>query len=392
MYRANSKTLHGSGSPPKPDTKVRKTEDEFIKRSSSVQNFSNLSVTKETVPTRPAHGTLGDPITVWANFFEAKFDPNLLYFRYSIEVKPEGEAPKASKSKIQHLLTLLLELENFCGASTDFRSNLYRRTRLEKVPGDMVISFRAQGEDVPPTIPAKYRILIQETGTVLISQYHESLGFTNSNDPQFVQRDEVLQALNTTVGHYAQLRPDLVTLGQNKHYPIDPLDSIKLNNGLQALRGFYISFRPATGRILLNVNVSHTVCFESLRLDYLLRALGGSAELGRVSKKLKLLRLQRLHLKDRKNKASKVIPSIAVFLDFARPDDGENQPNPPQVRGYGAGPKNVKFFAMDEQLASTGLSTKTTGNPAVSGSGKYVSVWDYFSKSKLYIYGNYDVG
>jgi eukaryotic translation initiation factor 2C len=391
MYKANEKTIHGSGIPPEPDAKVQKTEDAFMKQSSGIQALGNLSLAKDFFPARPAHGTKGNHVTVWANFFEVGFDPNMLYFRYSVDVKPEGKAPKASKSKIQRLLILLLELEDFRGALTDFRSNLYSRTQLKNVPGDTLISFRAQGEDVPPTIPARYRILIQETGTVLVSQYQNSLSSTNFNDPQFVQRNEVLQALNTNLGHYAQLRHDLVTLGQNKHYPIDPPDNADLGKWLQALRGFYISFRPATSRILLNVNVSHTVCFAPLRLDYLLRELGGKDHLGRLARKLKLLRLQRLHLLGRKNKAGKVIPSVAVFLDFATPNDGTTEANPPQVRAYGAGPKDVKFFLTGEQPVSKGLSGKKTGKAAGPGSGKYISVWDYFSTSKLYVHVNYDI-
>ncbi len=377
-----------------PDTKVRKTEDDFMKKSSGIQAISKLGLTNELFPVRPNHGSLGDHIIVWANFFEVSFDANLSYFRYNIEVKPVGKAPKPSKPKIQRLIALLLEHEDFQGALTDSRSNLYSRTKLPRIPRDMIIAFRAQGEDDPPTNPAKYTICIKETGTVLVSQYHESLSSANLNDPGFVQRDEVLQALNTTVGHYAHIRPDLVTFGQNRHYAIDPADYVNLTKGLQGLRGFYISFRPATGRILLNVNVSHSVCFESMKLDTLLRSLGKS-DLGPLAKKLKRLQLRRLHLQGRKNKAGKVIPSVVVFWDFARTDDGVSESNPPQVSAYGAGPKQVKFFLKKEQPASGGLSgpytTKPVGRAPKASGGYYISVWDYFSESKLYVNGNHDM-
>jgi hypothetical protein len=63
------------------------------------------------------------------------------------------------------------------------------------------------------------------------------------------------------------------------------------------------------------------------------------------------MRVQRLHLSDRKNKYGKTIPSIAVVLDIARTTDGCDGLNPPQVRFDGAGPKDVKFYLMTDSAS-----------------------------------------
>lgn len=380
---ANVRRSAPGGGIPTPDAKVTQTEDEFIKKTSGIQALGSLSLTS-TFPGRPGHGTQGKPIVVFANYFEIATMPDLCFYRYSVDVKAEGKAPKPSKVKTKRLITLLLETEDFREALTDFRSMLLSLARLPNVPRDTVIPFRGEGEDNPPATPANYRITIQETGTLLVSQFLDYLKSARTDTSPFPQRYEVLQALNTIIGHFPQLRSDLVTIGQNKHFRVNPADSADLGGGLQALRGFFKSVRPATNRLLLNVNVSHAVCFAPLRLDTLMGQLNLRHNLPRMAKKLKLIRLQRLHLEGRKNKAGQVIPSVVSFWDFATSNDGQSEANPPQIRNYAAGPKDVKFFlAGTASSTSKGLSGKG-GKATRSAGGGYISVWDYFSRSKFF--------
>lgn len=389
------KIVHGNGKYTQPDPLVKQIEDDFIKKSSGIQAVSSLSVTP-AFPARPAHGNMGDRIIVWANFFDVKPRPNLAYFRYSVGVEAIGNAPQASKTKTKRILALLLEdQQDLRGTYTDMRSNLYSLRKLANIPRDIRIPFRAQGEDVPPATPATYRVLIQDTGTVLISEYHDYLKSPATNSPQFSQRDEALQTLNIVLGHHPQLRLDIATIGQNKHYPTQPSFSRDLRGGLHAIRGITKSIRPATNRLLLNVNVSHNVCHADVLLATLIDSANLRQDIPCLARRLKLMRVQRLHLRDRKNKEGKTIPSIAVVLDVARITDGRDGPNPPQVRFDGAGPKDVKFYLMTQTLpAGIGLSGRTAEKAprttTGAGSGGYISVWDYFSKRKLYFSGKFD--
>jgi eukaryotic translation initiation factor 2C len=393
MYKSGPapKVVHGNGHFPQPDFVVAKIEDDFIKKSKELKAaLDNLSVTP-AFPPRPAHGDAGQAVTLWANFFDVKPGPGLVYFKYSIEVTPVDKSPNPSKTRTKWILALLLEDEqDLHGVYTDSRSNLYSLEKLAKTPRIITISYRGQGEDAPPPIAATYRIVIKDTGTTLISEYLKYLKHAMTNSPQFPQRDDVLQTLNIVLGHHPHQRLDIATIGQNKHYPISPPVSHQLTGGLHAIRGIFTSVRPGTSRLLLNVNASHTVCHAEQLLSDLIQDTDLRNDLPRLSRRLRLIRVQRLHLPDRKNKAGKLIQYTSVVVDVARTTDGKEGANPPQVRCDGAGPKDVKFYLVvpSTQPAAKRFSGKTTGKSAGEAAGvggRYISVWDYFTKSKLFL-------
>lgn len=366
-----------------PNAEVTKIENEFIKNLSGITGFESLSLTS-SFPTRPGHGSTGVAYNVFSNYFEIKLKAlktGIVFYRYNVEVNAEGKAPKASKVKIKRLINLLLEDQRFHGALTDYRSTLLSSSEIQGITGDIIIPFRAEGESTPPATPAMYRITVQATGTVQVSEYAETLKSADPGQQPYLQRNEVFQALNTVFGHFPQQRSDLVTVGQNKHFKIKPIpDYLRLGGGLDALRGFFKSVRPATNRLLLNVNVSHAVFFAPLRLDALYWELDVVNNPRQVVKKLKLLRVDRLHLKPKTN-TEKVFP--ATFWDFASTNDGQAEPHPPQVRSYGAGPKDVKFFLTSSVPPATKGPAGKASKAAGSASGQYISVWDYFSKSQF---------
>jgi hypothetical protein len=122
-------------------------------------------------------------------FFDVRPGSDLAYFRYSVGVEAIGNAPQVSKTKTKRILALLLEdQQDLLGTYSDMRSNLYSLRKLANIPREIRIPFRAQGEDAPPATPATYRVLIQDTGTVLISEYYDYLKSPATNPPQFSKR------------------------------------------------------------------------------------------------------------------------------------------------------------------------------------------------------------
>jgi eukaryotic translation initiation factor 2C len=357
-----------------------------------VKAIESMSL-QESFPRRPGHGTQGDPITVFANSFELIAEKNLAFYRYHVDVNQEGSTPKPSKLKTKRLFALLLEKPDYRGVVTDFASVLLSRKKLKNVPDSVPITYRAHGEDEAPTKSAIYTFTVQETGTILVSELIDWLKSLRVDIPASGSRNEVIQALNIIFGHYPQLHSAVATIGRDKkHYSINrQSNNFKdLGEGIEALRGFYKSVRPATGRLLLNVNVTHTVCFKPLRLDQLLWEFG-LRNLPDLAKKLKTLRLQRLHLAPKKNNKGELIPNVVSFWDFATNNDGFGDSNRPQVSSYAAGPKAVKFFLNDMSAGSATMQSPKAARKGgkvpenSSATGRYISVWDYFRQSKLLV-------
>ncbi|KAI9729649.1 MAG: hypothetical protein M1818_008452 [Claussenomyces sp. TS43310] len=368
-----------SGSIPQPSSDVTATENKWMQASSGISgSLANTRLTN-TLPLRPGHGSQGTPITVYANYFEVKIQTKLSLYRYNVAIAKIGSAPVPSKRKLQRLFQLLLEDPRFKGTRSDFSSMLISTKRLANTPMDIIIPFRAVGEDTPSDNPHQYQYTIQETGTIPVSEFQQYLNSVVAGVPVFPQRDEILQALNAVIGHHAQSRDDIAKIGQNKYYSLDRttqnLINIKdLGVGMELLRGVFKSVRPATSRLLLNVNVSHAACYEPGPLDSLMRKLGNDHKLS-LAKNLKLVRIQRTHLPEKRNQAGKIILGVKTIGDLATANDGFDSQHPPQVRGFGAGPKDVNFF-----LEST--EKGRGGKPAAKAtSGRYISVWDYFTQN-----------
>ena len=120
-------------------------------------------------------------------------------------------------------------------------------------------------------------------------------------------------------------------MGANKHFQLDAASREKfdLGAGLTALRGFFISVRAATARILINVQVKHGAFFNDGPLVALIRAFTQEHGPNRVNlaKFVKKLSVEVTHIV-KNSRAGKRVPRIKQIQNFATHDDGRDQARP----------------------------------------------------------------
>ena len=326
--------------------------------------------------------------------------PNLLLYRYNVDVQPAAVGKKLSQ-----VIRLLLELPEYRefrnDIVTDFKSTLVSRRRLSPDTAGTAFQYRAEGEDEPRDKAQTYRLRVQETGNLTVSELTDYLTSTNVNTA-YADKLPVLQALNIFLGHYAKSSPAVATVGSSKSFSLaQNSPSRNLGAGLTALRGFFSSVRVATCRILINVNVSHGTFYDAIPLEQLIDRYGSAHGFNRVKLQsfLKRVRVRVTHLGEKKNKAGQSIARVKTIFGLANQNDGHGLDHPPQVLNFGAGPKDVKFFLNDSSGApsssSTGQATGTPGNKKkgkgkkggessqgpgqnVSQGGRYISVYEFF--------------
>jgi eukaryotic translation initiation factor 2C len=349
----------------------------------------------QRMPRRPGYGTQGKRIMLWANCFEmvAKGDP--LLFRYSIELLPDPPAKQPVGRRVRRIIELLLE-ENFTASrnsiATDYKSNLICRIELPMDKEVYHVIYRSEDEDQPAPNAKAYRVRLQNTGTLRVSELTDYLASTNAG-AMFGSKDEILQALNIVVGHYPKSAPDIFSVGANKHFELTRAGSetMSLGAGLQAIRGFFISVRAATSRILVNVQVKHTACYDEGPLGRLMLAYldQNNRSMLRLGGFLKRIRINVTHIV-RKNRLGQVIPRVKTIEALATPGDGHGLQHPPIVPYMGAGTREVKFFlgrpgeqAGGGEQPSAGKKGKKKGKagPEQPQTG-YISVYDFFQASK----------
>ena len=311
---------------------------------------------KRTYPVRPAYGQKGSPVTLRTNYFDITIDRELVIRKYSLAVIPQDKEKEPTGKALERVVNLLVEQhfrDSYYDIATDYSSTLLCRHDLiqgaDSADFDVSYAFEHDPEAQEVKI---YKVRVTTVKDLRIAQLLDHLQSSTVN-ASFDGKDEIIQAMNIIFGTQPKGDLDIVTVGANKHFWTQTKDHAELGKGLQAMRGYFLSVRPAVARLLLNVQVKHVACYKTGSLDELMH-LHGLDNIDRLGNFLKGARFRPSHLESSG-------PPKRVW-DLARTDDGVH-PNKPDVPTYGAGPREVQFYL-------------TSGN----GSEGYISVFDYFKR------------
>ena len=296
--------------------------------------------------------------------------------------------------KVKRIVQLLLEEHFFTSGldiASDYKSNIVTRRKL-KVEDEYLVAYRADDESEAAPNATKYRVQVQLTGSLSIVELIDHL--TSSQAGSILgSKEEIIQALNIVMGHHPKALGTIASLARNRHFSMNPSaqDAASLGGGLQVIRGFFMSVRAATSRLLINVQAKHLAFFEDGPLDKIMHAYMSQNGPNKINllRFVKKLSIEVTHIA-RKNKQGHRIPRIKTVQGFATKDDGRNLSNSPIVTQFGAGAKEVKFFLNTSSGDSSSVpsSGKKSGKtlkagPGPASQGSYVTVYDFFRQSKL---------
>ncbi|KAM6486442.1 Piwi-domain-containing protein [Trichoderma sp. SZMC 28011] len=370
------------GGIPAPDKTVTKTEDALIAPVKSV-DLSTLGL-QDLLPRRPAYGTKGAEVTLWANYVSLTASSKLVLYRYEMSV-----TPATTGNKLTQVVRLLLEAPELAeykhGLVSDFRKTILSRQKFSD--RTINIAYRSIGQDEPKEDGVQFQVKLQLTNTLATSELIEYLTSTNPS-AQYDEKLPLIQALNIFLKHYAKSGDNLVSMGSaesgsSKTFAIGELsDTWDLGNCLTAIRGFFASVRAATARVLVNINVSQAAFFQEGPLDQFILRLGTLGGLPKLHTFIKGIRIRVTHLPDKLNRRGKPVSRVKTIWSLATKNDGQGLKNPSRVKAFGAGPKDVQFWLKGD-LKDT---KKQGGKGAKAQGGQYISVYDFFAKQhKVYI-------
>lgn len=354
-------------------------------------------------PRRPGYGTKGQPVTLWANYIELLANPNLVLYRYRVNVSPAMPGQDPTGQKLEQIVRLLIESPAYADFRddmvSDFKSTLLSRRIITVEATKLNLSYKAEGEDKSGTNASQYLVRVELTGTLMVSHLIDHLASTNSNS-SYAEKEPVLQALNIFLSHFTKSSSQHVTAG-GKSYSLNPTtEKLNFASGLVAMRGFFSSVRLATARILVNVNVSVGLFYDPINLDLLIERHG--LRHPRVLESfLKKVRITVNHLDKKVNRAGQVALRTRTISGLATPNDGHGLDHPPQVQRFGAGPKDVKFFftgssgtlSSASKIQATGKAdprkkredqrAETLNERPIQkvSQGRYITVFDFFKQS-----------
>ncbi|XHF99953.1 hypothetical protein AWENTII_003432 [Aspergillus wentii] len=380
------------GYPPALDEGVASVEKDVEKALKVSSQKKNLD---PRMPERPGFGTQGKQIMLWTNSFPLAFKGDLQLYRYSVEILSGDERGRVpTGKKVNRVIQLLLEdhfAANKRDIATDFKSNLISKTQLE-LQDVYEIRYRSEYEDEIPENSPTYRCRLQATGTLSTSELINYL--TSSGVGAMLRsKEEIIQGLNIVMGHTPKASTEIASIGQSKHYKLAATETFDLGAGLKALQGFFFSVRAATARVIVNVQVKNAAFYEDGPLERLMYAYteeNGSSKV-KLGNFLKRVSVRLTHI-IKKDKKGRVVPRMKTIAGVATRDDGRDEQNPPIIREFGAGPKDVQFFlggapgegpAGKPQSKGKGKKPAKAGPPPPSAGGRYITVYDFFRESKL---------
>ncbi|KAK2770412.1 RNA interference and gene silencing protein [Colletotrichum kahawae] len=241
-FEGETYTFYGQGSAiPQPDTDVTNLENAIIERHRSadqtlVKKMGSMKLTDSTVshmPRRPAYGTKGRQIIVWANYFRMTIKPSVLY-RYNLEVRkgenaeepaddpkgrrkgkaqgggggagggnePPTSVPKRKlKIILQHALAELQRLEPKAVLATEFKSQLVSLNRLQLAKNPIVVKFKNESATREELYNVK---IVSETEALLaaMAQYlRDMVDPSDPNDAHFPHFETSVNALDVVLSH-----------------------------------------------------------------------------------------------------------------------------------------------------------------------------------------------
>lgn len=409
------------GTSPVPDAAITLLEDKVVRAQAAstagltaqmgkvtLQSQSGSAAqasSKFLLPLRPAFGSGGRSVTLWANYFRVNVGPAALY-RYSLEFAQvatesggggEGETATATTAKpqvrdvkgrklyfaCQELVRTLTAADKTLVLATEYKSQLVSLKRLALAENPLRIRLPVE------TASEKWDVIeVTVHGPVEapVDALLRYLGTMNDgpNDAAFPKYPEALDALNVIFGHGPRSKLHRVAaVGSARFFPFGADRATATaslsqdHHALVAARGFFQSARLGTGRLLLNANVTHGVFRVSGRLDRLFDSFrlgptqaGSGFEMRKMRAFAKFMPKTRVWVDflladGRSVRKTKSVHGIVAASELSRGTPAGGKPLQFAPGFEYPGPKQVRFF-MDDG----------------AGGGRYVTVFEYFQQSE----------
>ena len=351
---------------PKPDPEITKQEDALV--------LQTKGKVIDGFPSRPGYGTKGKPIILRTNYFKLTGE-NLILHKYDVDISPEP-----SRGKRRMFIEQLVQEPVFNGViwATDYGKMLVTTTKIDLpvafTEGKHKITLDAPGGSSQQPQQGALPDFVQQarqrnTASVKMTYQREYalrdlLEYLRSgaSGAQYVGSGDFTQLLNVVMCKVPHASPTIANVGGNKFYPFqgNTLAQIfDLNGGLQALRGYFSSVRPAIGRLLVNINVTSGAFYKPVPLIELMREMGGITLDDREAF-LQMLKVKAVYVKDGKTEPF-MTKDKKTIVGFAK----ESKPPTFRVKRFGNA-HEVKFRFTD---------------PAIPGAKEQeITIFDYFRK------------
>ncbi|KAI0382147.1 Piwi-domain-containing protein [Hypomontagnella monticulosa] len=412
---------------PNPDPRITQLENKIMLDMGMANKMSALQISTKKgaqtsddvnmLPFRPAFGTKGTPVTLWANYFGLDIKTPSLY-RYSLKVtldvkkketeteapaeapketpkeasggekkgkKKSDDPPEAKGMKLQTIVKRALEqVTQGVRYATEFKGQVICLSPLS-LPDNGIIKIPYPDEGRNEIYNVRFEKAPDADIDALRGYLHTMQELTDVQRKTFPKFADAIDALSIITGFWARATDRIGSVGKSRYFPLNrnsEIESLGHPDYNSVIRGYFQSARPATGRLLLNVNVSHGVFRRHGNVADLMTEMSSSTP-QQLNKFLSGLRCSVKILPEKAVPGSKgsqkaggrtimkMITGLAMPGDGRKNSKGQDMENPPRVTRAGGKASEVFFFLSGS--VPPGLKENT-----------YCSVTDYYKKKYGY--------
>ncbi|OHE98025.1 piwi domain-containing protein [Colletotrichum orchidophilum] len=416
----NEGRFFGENKPiPQPDSSTAELENRIVKSHQAkdtdlVKKMSSMKIIDATsaalMPRRPAYGTKGKKVLLWANYFRLTVNPDIVW-RYNLEVrKGESKDKEPSKEKepspkgkgkekaqpsgggsggggapasiparklkiiLQHALEELRNLEPGAILATEFKSQLVSLKKLKLAVNPIQVIFTQENSGRSESYLVK---IVGETEAPLGEMKEYLRTMIDKSDPDetnFPRFATSVDALGIILGYTPRRNDQVTAIGNGRFFPWGPgseSQQLGWQDPLTAIRGYFQSVRLGTGALLLNINVTHGVFKTPVNLKDLCGGFGvnvfdrSPAEAQRVVSRLRTLSkfLARTRVEVRfKDATGKEITSKKTILGLAYVGDIRDKQDVKFAKDFHyGGPRQVSFRMAAAEGQKTVMNNKPPG-------------------------------
>ncbi|KAG2357054.1 Piwi-domain-containing protein [Suillus spraguei] len=275
-----------------------------------VSSFNKLAFKPER-PHRPGFGTLGRQITLRANFFPVKLPKGPIY-DYHVEITPSTDI-----KRIRARLFELLKQSDQEGWQQfvpfihhDGSQRLVSSKKLPQ-PLDVQVQYYEDGEAGPNTRSKTYTFAIMHTTDLDVAQLTKYLSGDIKSRDYDVQ--PLVSAVNLVLQTYAANTG--VRVGKNRYF-FPSEERFELALGLEAVKGFFTSARPAFNELMVNVGVCMTAFYRPGNLADAIMAFQRSSDGAMLQRFTQKLKVTTRHLGYKQKKPIKKIMPMSARRTF----------------------------------------------------------------------------
>ena len=353
---------------------------------------------------RPGYGTQGAKVDLLTNYITLSLHDVKQLYVYSLTVEAIGQMsnpshdnttteiedqsgrvsrrdtqipPKKRKRLIQLLLAEHLDSQD-AGLATDYAGMLVCSRPITPNSEGYTVRYRDEEELRARTNAKEYHVSITENDPLDLNTLTRWLGGLVANPGP--SPESFAQAFNLLLTRYPREAARMITIGQNTFYKWpetrteESQAKTDLGYGLFILRGFFLSARMASSRVIINVQLKNTPFFKTgplrdlfdIYIDANEQSVG---KLKRLSTLIKGLSVKTRHVKDKATGQS--VLSRKTIFGLASKEDGTDDATGRSVTVdfFGGGPPDVRFATNpeDDQVGNTGPG---------------ITVAEYFKKGK----------